>query len=148
MRFHSRRVVGLGLGVWAFALLTAVFLFAAEKAAPPVPDWDLTEFVEHLHRHSLAVRVVPSRADGQWVDQIYLTENPNETWQSFQRKPRVEEAMDLWQGSVWVWRVRPQTETQFYLVQFGRCGCRIGNMVLVGDERLIQRIDQTVPEHE
>jgi hypothetical protein len=71
-----------------------------------------------------------------------LTEDPGETWASFQLKPKAAAYVGRWRGSVWVERIDPSTDVEGLLWQWGGCGCRFGNFLLFGDERVIRRIRQ------
>jgi hypothetical protein len=83
--------------------------------------------------------VIPERRAGS-CNGAFLTEDPDETWASFQLKPKIVDYLGRWRGSVWVERVNPFTDTEGLLWQWGGCGCRMGNFLLFGDERVIGRI--------
>src|SRR5262249_24059306 len=100
-------------------LLSAVFLFCRERETNTA-DWDLAQFVNHLSRHGLSFKVVPSMKNGHWLDNVLLTQNPEETWHSFQLKSRTLERIDQWHGSVWLCRVGPQADTSEYLLAWGK----------------------------
>lgn len=102
--------------------------------------WGLREFVNHLHAEGVALRVVPSRADGQWADTIHLTEDPEATWESLQIKSLTAARSAQWRGAVWLHRIGPATDTEGLLQQWEGHGYRIGDFLVFGDARLIEQI--------
>jgi hypothetical protein len=102
----------------------------------------LADLVNHLHQRGLRLKVVPSRRDGQWCDNVYLTQDPALTWQSFQLKPRTADALGQWRGSVWVGHFSLDG-VDWRLLDCPEHACRIGDFLLFGDHQLIERIQQT-----
>jgi hypothetical protein len=64
-----------------------------------VPRLGLAELVEHLQDRGLPLRVVPSREDGWWGDNVYLTEDPQATWETFQLKNQTAQRIGQWRRS-------------------------------------------------
>src|SRR5262249_27538454 len=117
------------------------------RAPPPhapqevnISGWGLAEFIEHLHHRGIQLRVISTRSDGVLDENVYLTENPDESWLSFQRKVKGPEQIDQWRGSVYVER-NPAYGDEL-LSQWGEHGCRIGDFMLFGDRQLSQRIQR------
>ena len=107
-------------------------------------NWRLVEFVDHLHAAGLRVRVISSRQDGKWADSIYLCEDPEANWLSFQHKNRNVELIEQWEGAVVVEHIHPEADTQWSLCQWGRNGCRIDRFLVFGDARLVEQIRAAV----
>jgi hypothetical protein len=105
----------------------AVVIVIMSRFAWPEPidtgDWGLADFVDRLHAVGLQVKVIPSRQDGEWVDNIYLSEEPDATWHCFQLKNRNVECIEQWQGAAWVKRVRLEADTRCLLSQWESSGC-------------------------
>jgi hypothetical protein len=140
-------LVGKGWQAIAFGFLAACLMLVgvwglAEPAKVDPRNWHLADFVRHLHERGLHLKVVSSRQDGRWGGDLYLTENSDLTWQSFQVKPRTAARIEQWRGSVWVRRL-PRGDTAWSLYDWQEPGCRIGPFLLFGDEELIERIRQT-----
>src|SRR5262245_50470593 len=97
-----------GLFASGFLMVVVLFLALPCSAAPNQMDtraWGLPELVDHLHARGLRLHVVPTRASGEWGNSIYLTEDPQTTWYSFQGKRRNLTSVAQWQGAVWVERL-------------------------------------------
>lgn len=107
--------------------------------------WGLQQFVDHLAANEIRLHVVPSRADGRWSDNIYLTCDPEATWDSFQRKSMNPERIRQWRGAVWVHRIGPDTDVEGRLADWGRHGCLVGGFLVFGDTALLDRIRGTFP---
>src|SRR5262245_36795586 len=121
----------------ALALPTA--LRPSPRQEVPAPGWRLAEFIGHLDAQGIRLRVIPERPAGS-CHGAFLTEDPGETWASFQLKPKIADCLGRGRGSVWVECVNPAADAEGLLWQWGGCGCRIGNFLLFGDERVIGRI--------
>src|SRR5262245_10010902 len=106
MKLPRRTALVVGLGLLLLALCWALFRPALRREVAP---WGggLAEFIAHLQAQGIPVRVVSGRQDGALHAVAYLTENSEETWASFQLKPRLVECIGEWRGSVCVERVGP-----------------------------------------
>src|SRR5262245_58162358 len=113
---HAARYVGMGLLL--LALCWVLFLPAVRREFAP-RNGGLAEFIAHLQARGLPVRVVSARQDGALYAVAYLTENPEETWASFQLKQRLPECIGEWRGSVCVERVGPITGVDDELASWG-----------------------------
>ena len=133
------------------ALLSAPFVAKAicrcSCCSRPVDTsgWKLRDFVDHLDDRGLRLRVVPSRADGLWADNVYLTSNPDATWQDFQLKNQSPERLNQWWGAVWLHRIGPATDVEARLHAWQGSGSRIDDFLLFGDPKLIKRIEEQFP---
>lgn len=107
-------------------------------------DWDLSQLVRKVQENGLQVHVVPTRRSGEWGNTVYLTLDEQATWQTFQTKRRTVEAIHGWEGSVWLERQEPQSGTEWDVAAWGSNGAQLDRFVLFGDERLIQRILQSL----
>jgi hypothetical protein len=105
----------------------------------------LAEFIDHLDAQGIQLRVITDRPDGPCGNAAFLTEDPDETWSSFQMKPKVVERIGQWRGSIWVQRVDRYTDTESLLWQWDEYGCRIGNFLLFGDKQILGRIRSAFP---
>jgi hypothetical protein len=123
-----------------------VLAVALWPSARPVPidtrSWGLAQFLSHLQAAGLPVHVVPVSEKGPWGNAVYLSEDPEATWRSFQHKNRSVERIDQWHGAVWVEHLAPQGYTEWDVAQWGCHGCQIGRFVVFGDARLVERILQ------
>jgi hypothetical protein len=129
------------LGLLALALFAA--LWPSSRQAVPAPGWGLAEFIDHLRAQGIHFRVIPDRPDGSLCSKAFLTEDPDETWSSCQKKPKLVERIGQWRGSIWVQRVDRDTDTESLLWLWGEYGCRIGNFLLFGDKQIIDRVRRT-----
>jgi hypothetical protein len=125
--------------VLLLALLVVLFWSAMRREVAP---WNgsLAEFIAHLQAQGVPARVVSSRQDGLMHAVAYLTENPEETWDSFQSKRRLVECIGEWRGSDCVERVGSYVNVDDDVASWGKYGCRIGDFILFGDEDLLRRI--------
>jgi len=55
---------------------------------------------------------------------------------------RIVERIHQWRGTVWVGRTYPWIDVPQELYHSGKNGCRIGDFILFGDERLLKRIEE------
>jgi hypothetical protein len=105
-------------------------------------DWELAEFVDYLHAQGIRLRAVTARADRLSGHTVFLTESPDETWESFQLKSKTVERITQWRGSVSLSRLDSSMDPEGLLWQWGPYGCRIGSFVLFGDEEVLERIQR------
>src|SRR5262245_23783016 len=140
MRLPPRTAL-VALGLLLLALSWAILRPALRREVAP---WNggLAEFIAHLQAQGVPVRVVSRGQGGAVAAVTYLTENPEETWASFQLKRRLPECIGEWRGSVCVERVGPDIEVDEDLALWGEYGCRIGDFFLFGDEGLLGRIQE------
>jgi hypothetical protein len=127
------------------ALALSAALWRSSRHEVPAPGWRLAEFIDHLHAQGIHLRVITDRPDGPCCNAAVLTEDPDETWSSCQKKPKVVERIGRWRGSIWVQRIDCSTDTESLLWQWGEYGCRIGNFLLFGDKQIIDRIRRAFP---
>ncbi len=115
--------------------------------APPVNTrgWNLRQFVDHLNHHGLSLRVVASRADGQWTDNVYLTTDAEATWNNFQLLNQSPERLPKWYGTVWLHRIGSETDVEQQLYQWNGHGVRIDGFLLFGDPNLMEQIEKRFP---
>jgi hypothetical protein len=104
--------------------------------------WQMTDFLEHLQKRGVRLHVVPATEHGGLSDGIYLTEDPDATWASVQRRMKAVERIHEWRGTVWVGRAYSWFDVEAVLARWGEYGCRIGDFLLFGDERLLRRIQE------
>jgi|GEM_PF-3492946 len=131
---------------WAIALLLGLGI--ALQPSPNVEPidigaWDLPQFVNHLEVRGLGLKVVSTRQDGYMTDSVYLSEDTHATWLGLQSKPRSLEAIDQWQGAVWIERLDCRDGIEWPVQAWGAHGSQIGRFVLFGDASLIERIVHT-----
>src|SRR5262245_48747763 len=94
------------LGLWCS--LVAVILLAQLQIGLRLDkvldtrDWELADLLKHLREHGVRLHAVPTAKNGGPRNHAYLTEDPEATWESMQRKWRVVECIHQWQGTVWV----------------------------------------------
>jgi len=100
----------------------------------------LTEFIDHLRSSGLAFHVVPVGDSGKLGNTVYLTEDPEATWQSFQTKIRNSKHIEQWQGAVWVEYLPSEDYGEWYVVDWGSYGCQIDRFAVFGDSRLVEQI--------
>ena len=136
MKLPPPRTALVVLGLLLLAFCWAFFLHATRREVAP---WNggLAQFVAHLQARGVPVRVVFGRQNGALHPVAYLTENPDETWASFQFKQRLPECIGEWRGSVCVEYVAPHTDVDDELESWGKYGCQIGDFILFGDEDLL-----------
>src|SRR5262249_38240586 len=92
------------------------------------------------HAADVQVNVVPTCKSGGSGNSIFLSEDPAQTWDSFQVKRRNLQHIGEWQGAAWVEHLQPEDYIEWYVDGGGRNGCRIGDFVVFGDDHLIDRI--------
>jgi hypothetical protein len=124
------------------AVIILIVALQASSRSEPVDTqkWGLAEFVNHLQAAGVNVKVIPTRKNGAWEDSVYLSENPDANWLSFQVKQRNVENIEQWQGALWVERLRREGDTEGYVAEWGNNGCQIGRFVVFGDARLVDWI--------
>lgn len=130
--------------------LACIPLVAKALCRCPDPPADtrprgLRAFVDHLDAGGLRLRVVPSRADGRWADNVYLTTDTAATWDTFQLKSQTAQRLDQWWGAVWLHRIGPATDPESRLLAWEGRGRRLGGFLLFGDPVLIERIARLFP---
>ncbi len=142
-----RRVLLLSVVTLAMLPFVAKALCPCGLFRKPIDTsgWGLREFVDHLNTHELPLHVVPSRADGKWTDNLYLTTDPKATWSSIQLKNQTAARIDHWWGVVWLHRIGPSTDPESQLQQWDGRGRRIDGFLLFGDPTLLDRIEKTFP---
>lgn len=140
MKSVKRRVAVCSFVAVAVAALLASRGLCRCRRGVDLRGWRLPQLVEHLNTSGLRLRVVPSRRDGQWDDTVYLTEDHNATWETFQRKNLNVERIAGWQGAVYVHRIGPLTDLESHLIGWQEHGARIGDFLLFGDTALLERI--------
>ena len=139
MRFLNLRIA-LALGAIFMALLLPRLPLPSPPGRPiDTRSWTLSDFAEHLRRCGLQLHVVPGMGDGSHGNGVYLTEDPDATWHTMQRKPRVVERIREWRGTVLVWYVLAGSEEP--VAEWGPYSCRIGRFLLFGDETILRRIE-------
>jgi hypothetical protein len=104
--------------------------------------WQMTDFLEHLQKRGVQLHVVPATKQGRLSEGVYLTEDPDATRASMQCRIKVVERIHEWHGAVWVGRAVPWLNMEAALARWGEYGCRIGDFLLFGDERLLRRIQE------
>jgi hypothetical protein len=143
-KYARLRLLFVALVALAVLAITAK-AFCPRRERLDTRGWDLPELVEHLQDRGLPLRVVPSRENGQWGDNVYLTEDPAATWETFQLKNQTAQRIGQWRRSVWVHRIGPSTDVEWRLLQWEGCGCRVAGFLVFGDPGLIERIKEAFP---
>jgi hypothetical protein len=131
-------------------VLLAVFLLAQllvrSRSEKPLDTtgWQLADFIDHLQRREVKLHVAwGPRSKKLYQHQLYLTEDPDATWSALQHKVVNVQCIDQWHGTVWVGYPNPWTDVEDEaLYEWGEYGCRIGNFILFGDDRLLRRIQE------
>jgi hypothetical protein len=137
------RRLGLALAV----LLLAHLLFHTSSGEEiGTRGGTLADFVEHVRERGVQLRVVWGARDTGLYDHLYLTEDPDATWAFLQSTPRVVERIDRWRGTVWVGHSLPREDVTDFLDQLGPHGCRVGDFILFGDERILRHIQDVCRE--
>jgi hypothetical protein len=136
----TAHLASLCLLALALALALSAALRPSSRHKVPAPGWRLAEFIDHLRAQGIQFRVIPDRPDGPCCNAAFLTEDPDETWLSCQKKSKTVERIVQWRGSIWVKRIDRYTDTEGLLWQWGEYGCRIGNFLLFGDKQIVDRI--------
>jgi len=140
-KYARLRLLFVALFALAVLALTAR-AFCPRRERLDTRGWGLPELVDHLHDRGLPLRVVASREDGWWGDNVYLTEDPAATWETFQLKNQTAQRIGQWRRSVWVLRIGPSTDVEWRLLQWEGHGCRIAGFLVFGDPGLIERIKE------
>jgi hypothetical protein len=147
--YLKQRALVLSLLAVVLIPLAAKALCRCPRGRPSSPvdtrGWGLREFVAHLDAGGLPLRVVASRADGKWADNVYLTADPDADWHTFQLKNQSPERLSQWWGAVWLHRIGPATVPESRLAAWEGRGCRIDDFLLFGDPTLIERIVKLFP---
>src|SRR5262245_35724899 len=117
------------------------------RPSPPVDTrgWGLRQFVDYLTSNDLSFHVVPSREDGRWADNVYLTTDPYATWHDFQLRNQTPERLHQWAGSLWLHRIGPRTDVALQLQQWDGHGSRIDGFLLFGDRALVEQVEKLFP---
>jgi hypothetical protein len=131
--------LALSCGALVLSLLLARY---GIDRPPDMDGWQMSDFLDHLDRNGLQFRVIPAAAHGVLADGVYLTEDPDLTWDEVQAKPRIVERIDQWRGTVRVGWAHSWIDVPQELEQSGDYGCRIGGFLLFGDRRLLRRIEE------
>ena len=92
-----------------------------------------------MKAHGISVRVVEGQGERPF-SQVILTEDPDLTWETARLKVKYVESIHQWRGTVAVWKSHPEIEMDGQLAMWGPHGCQIGDFLLFGDRRLLQRI--------
>jgi hypothetical protein len=135
---------GVALCAGLLAVLPLAYLLLAFYPARELDTrgWQLSDFLDYLQRRGVQFHVVPGTRYGSLERDAYLTEDADATWACIQHKLKVTERIDQWSGTVWVGRVDPRGDVEQLLAYWGPYGCRIGNFLLFGDERLLRQIQE------
>jgi hypothetical protein len=136
---------GVTLGYGLVAVLVAHMLLRPQTA-PDTEGWKLADLVEHLQARGLRLQVIWGLRGTGPYDHAYLTEDPDATRASLEGKPRVVERVHQWRGTVWVGCDVPGLDMEEDPAAWGPNGCRIGHFLLVGDDRLLRRIQDACRE--
>lgn len=107
-------------------------------------NWSLVDLVSHLQSRGLDLQVVPTHKSGNWSNSIYLTTDPQATWQSLQTKSRSLERIEQWYGVVLIERLTNKPGPKWDVEQWGEHGLQIDRFVFFGDSELIKQIGQSV----
>jgi hypothetical protein len=102
----------------------------------------LPDVILHLQECGMRLTVVPTAKHGTLSESegVYLTQDASATWAAMQQKKRVVECIHEWRGTVWLGRDHSYLDAESELTQWGEHGCRIGDFLLFGDKRLLDRI--------
>jgi hypothetical protein len=126
------------LGALLVACALARGLARPRPAAPlEAQRAQLRHLIDQLQQSGLGLRVV---AAGSRPDSVYLTEDPEATWEAMQAKARQPERIHQWQGTVWAGCLLAEEAVEDLLADWGEHGCRLGDVLLFGDARLLRRI--------
>jgi hypothetical protein len=121
-------------GALGVCLLAAWLFQSRSESVVDTTGWQFRDFCEHLQKRGVHVHV--HCGDSRFC--VYLTEDPKLTWEAIQVKTMVPECIDQWQGTV-----RLGYWSDWNLPQgWGKHCRRIGAFELIGDEKLIRRIQE------
>jgi hypothetical protein len=136
--------VALGCGLFVVFLLAQRVVRSRSEKPLDTTGWQLADFLEHLQQREVKLQVAwgPRSSKGLYKHQLYLTEDPDATWSALQHKVVNVQCIGQWHGTVWVGYPQPWTDVEDLLYQWGECGCRIGNFLLFGDDRILRRIQE------
>ena len=139
---NRKRAVALCCGL--LAVLPAALLLArlVPETPPNTEGQTLADFAEHVRQRGIQLHVVPAQRQGGPNYRGYLTEDPDATWLSMQKKVRAVERIHQWRGTVWVEHVHFEVRAEMMLADWGPHGCRVGDFLLFGDDRLLRRIQE------
>ena len=145
---HAKRNVTKILVSWGCLALAVVLVSrpcSSGQRLIETQSWTLTP----IRRSSaiaqeLSLYVVPTHKSGNWSNSIYLTTDPNATWQDLQQLSRNVEKIEQWQGTVLIERITNKPGPQWDISQWGNHGSQIDRFVIFGDTDLIVRINQSV----
>ncbi len=127
----SRRPALLFLLALTFCLGVLVGHGVRRQPRQPLPDSPIG-LAGRLESRGLSLRYIPA----PWGDAILTeTDAPAEKLLSLWRDPR---RIPEWSGTVYVERDRGHGEVDDS--GWGECGCRVGNLLIFGDPKLVRRI--------
>ena len=129
-------------GLLVVCALAHGFLRPSSAAPLETQREQLRQLVEQLQQSSLGLRVITG---GSRPDAVYLTEGPEATWEAMQVKVRQAECIHQWHGTVWAGCMYTTYYVEDLLADWGDHGCRIGDVLLFGDARLLRRIQALRP---
>jgi hypothetical protein len=132
---------GLALAV---LLLAHLLIHCSSEEETGTRGRTLADFVEHLQKRGVMLRVVWGARNTGLFDHVYLTEDSGATRLSLESKPRIVTCIHQWHGTVWIGQALPREDVEDFLDQVGPHGGRVGDFVLFGDERLVRRIQDHV----
>src|SRR5262245_55805523 len=139
---NPKRGLALCGGLLTVLLLARLLVHVRSEKGLDTRGGTLADFVEWLQERGVRLHVVWGARNTGAFEHVYLTEDPAATWVSLETRPRIVECIHRWRGTVWVGRPLPAEEVANWLAQAGPYGCRIGNFVLFGDERILGRIQE------
>ena len=84
----------LGGTLLAMLLLAWLVWQPSAEQSLDTAGWTGAQFLEHLQRRGVQLRVVRGASPGGPFNHVYLTEDPDITWDALQRKPKVAERID------------------------------------------------------
>jgi hypothetical protein len=141
---HNATKILISWGCLAVAVVLISKPCSSGERLIETTDWSLPQFVDHLHAQGLALHVVTTHKSGNWSNSIYLTTDSSATWDGFQRKLRMVDKFDQWQGVVLVERMLNNSGPQWDVGAWGENGLQIDRFVLFGDADLIKQVHQSV----
>jgi hypothetical protein len=102
----------------------------------------LSDFIEQLRQRGVQLHGIPAAKHGTLFEGAYLTEDAAATWESMQHKRRAAAYIHEWHGTIWLGRALCPLDAEGLLAQWGEYGCRVGDFILFGDRRLLERIQE------